>query len=96
MCILHIYESPSFLYGPWHYHWFFDPCVSISFPIYPESNSKTSYSIFLTVFSMWNFHRLNIAKGAQCAAQGLDDSRKDEFVEFGSESPLFRYVLYIC
>ncbi|KAF8693161.1 hypothetical protein AX14_002309 [Amanita brunnescens Koide BX004] len=50
-------------------------------------------AIFLTVFSMWNFRRLNIAKGAQCAAQGLDDSRKDEFVEFGSESPLFRFTL---
>ncbi|KAF8623140.1 hypothetical protein AX14_011956, partial [Amanita brunnescens Koide BX004] len=47
-------------------------------------------AIFLTVFSMWNFRRLNIAKEAQCAAQGLDDGRKDEFVEFGSESPLFR------
>ncbi|KAF8693162.1 hypothetical protein AX14_002310, partial [Amanita brunnescens Koide BX004] len=47
-------------------------------------------AIFLTMFSMWNLRRLNMAKEAQCAAEGLDDSRKGEFVEFGSESPLFR------
>ena len=54
------------------------------------------YSIFLTIFSMWNFHRLNIAKEAHCATQGVDNSHKGKFVEFGSESPLFRFVLYIC
>ena len=64
--------------------------------MYPEDNLKVLHSIFLTMFSMWNFRRLNIAKEAQCAAQGLDDSHKGEYVEFGSESPLFRFVLYIC
>jgi hypothetical protein len=95
MLILHISETTSFLFGPCYYHRFFDPFVSILFPMYPETNSKKLYSIFLTMFNMWNFRRLNIAREAQCTAQGLGDGHKGEFVEFGSESPLFRYVLYI-
>lgn len=97
MLILHISGTTSFLCGPRYYYRFSDPWVSsISFPMYPEDNLKVLHSIFLTMFSMWNFRRLNIAKEAQCAAQGLDDSHKGEYVEFGSESPLFRFVLYIC
>ena len=96
MLILHISGTSSFLCGSWYYHRFFDPWVSILFPMCPENNLKVLYSIFLTIFSMWNFRRLNMAKEAQCASQGLDDSHKGEFVEFGSESPLFRFVLYIC
>ena len=42
---------------------------------------------------MWDFRRLNKERDAYCAIRGLDASRKDEFVELGSESPLFRYVL---
>ncbi|PFH53712.1 hypothetical protein AMATHDRAFT_54146 [Amanita thiersii Skay4041] len=50
-------------------------------------------SIILSLFAMWDFNRLNKAKEAYCAHHGIDDSRKGEFVEFGSESPLFRYTL---
>ena len=41
---------------------------------------------------MWDFHKLNKEKEAYCATHGIDESRRDEFVERGSESPLFRYV----
>ncbi len=44
---------------------------------------------------MWDFWRLNKAKEADCAARGLDVSQKGDFIELGSESPLFRYALYI-
>jgi len=50
-------------------------------------------SMFLSLFMMWDFRRLNRAKEAYCAAQGLDDSRGGEFMELGSESPLFRFTL---
>lgn len=42
---------------------------------------------------MWDFRRLNKARDAYCASHGLDESRRDEYVELGSESPLFRYAL---
>lgn len=42
---------------------------------------------------MWDYRRLNRAKEAQCKAEGIDESRWEEFVEMGSESPLFRYTL---
>ncbi|KAF8639490.1 hypothetical protein AX17_001395 [Amanita inopinata Kibby_2008] len=48
-------------------------------------------SITLALFCMWDFDRRNKAKEAYCAQHGLDESRKDEFAELGSESPLFRY-----
>ena len=44
---------------------------------------------------MWNFSRINKAREADCAARGLDESQKGDFTELGSESPLFRYALYI-
>ena len=42
---------------------------------------------------MWDYRRLNRAKEARCKAEGIDESRWEEFVEMGSESPLFRYTL---
>ena len=96
MFILHISETTSFLCGPWYYHRFFDPWVSlICSKVLRESSPRFLYSIFLTMFSMWNFRRLNIAREVHCTAQGLGDSERGKFVEFGSESPLFRCVLYI-
>ena len=50
-------------------------------------------SILCTAFAMWDYRRLNRAKEAQCKAEGIDESRWEEFVEMGSESPLFRYTL---
>lgn len=52
-----------------------------------------SLSITLALFCMWNFNRLNKEKEAHCAMHGIDDSRRGEFVDLGSESPLFRYTL---
>ncbi|KAL1661826.1 major facilitator superfamily domain-containing protein [Schizophyllum commune] len=50
-------------------------------------------SILCSAFAMWDYRRLNRAKEAQCKAEGIDESRWEEFVEMGSESPLFRYTL---
>ncbi|KAL1743407.1 major facilitator superfamily domain-containing protein [Schizophyllum fasciatum] len=51
------------------------------------------FSILCTVFAMWDYRRINRAKEAKCRAEGIDESRWEEFVEMGSESPLFRYTL---
>jgi len=50
-------------------------------------------AIFVTLFIMWDFRRANKEREAYCAANGLDESRRDEFVELGSDSPLFRFTL---
>ncbi|KAI5831300.1 MFS general substrate transporter [Schizophyllum commune Tattone D] len=50
-------------------------------------------SILCTAFAMWDYRRLNRAKEARCKAEGIEESRWEEFVEMGSESPLFRYTL---
>ncbi|KAG1871251.1 MFS general substrate transporter [Suillus subalutaceus] len=47
-------------------------------------------SILLSLFAMWDYGRLNKKKKAQCQAQGLTDSRRDEFKDMGDASPLFR------
>jgi len=57
-----------------------------------EKKYDLYHSIFLSLFMMWDFRRLNRAKEAYCTAQGLDDNRRGEFAELGSESPLFRYA----
>ena len=44
---------------------------------------------------MWDLRRLNKAKEFDCAARGLDEIQKGDFVELGSESPLFRYACNI-
>lgn len=44
---------------------------------------------------MWDLRRLNKAKEIDCAARGLDEIQKGDFVELGSESPLFRYACHI-
>ncbi|KAF9467417.1 major facilitator superfamily domain-containing protein [Collybia nuda] len=50
------------------------------------------FAMILTVFSMWNFKRINKERDALCQREGIDDSRRQEFAEMGSESPLFRLV----
>jgi len=50
-------------------------------------------AIFVTLFIMWDFQRLNKARDAYCASHGLDESRRDEYAELGSESPLFRFTI---
>ncbi|KAK2464336.1 hypothetical protein APHAL10511_003793 [Amanita phalloides] len=52
-----------------------------------------SLAILVTLFIMWDFRRQNKAKEVYCAAHGLGEDQKSEFVELGSESPLFRYTL---
>ncbi|KAG1751365.1 MFS general substrate transporter [Suillus paluster] len=47
-------------------------------------------SISLSLFSMWNYDRLNKKKQAQCLAEGITDSRRDDFKDMGDASPLFR------
>ncbi|KAJ8584568.1 MFS general substrate transporter [Rhizopogon salebrosus TDB-379] len=44
----------------------------------------------LSLFSMWNYDRLNKQKEAQCQAENITDSRRDEFKNMGDSSPLFR------
>jgi hypothetical protein len=39
---------------------------------------------------MWDYDRLNKKKEAHCQAEGLTDSRRDEFKDMGDASPLFR------
>lgn len=50
-------------------------------------------SIVCSIFAMWDYRRLNRAKEEKCRAEGIDESRWKEFVDMGSESPLFRYTL---
>ncbi|KAG1821238.1 MFS general substrate transporter [Suillus variegatus] len=47
-------------------------------------------SMSLSLFAMWDYSRLNKKKEAQCQAEGLTDSRKNEFRDMGDASPLFR------
>ncbi|KAF8333756.1 major facilitator superfamily domain-containing protein [Amanita rubescens] len=51
--------------------------------------------ISLTLYFMWDLWRLNKAKEIDCAARGLDEIKKGDLVELGSESPLFRYACHI-
>jgi hypothetical protein len=41
---------------------------------------------------MWDYNRLNKQKEAQCEAENITDSRRDEFKDMGDSSPLFRWV----
>ncbi|KAG2363325.1 MFS general substrate transporter [Suillus spraguei] len=50
-------------------------------------------SILLSLFAMWDYGRLNKKKEAQCQAEGLTDSRSNEFKDMGDDSPLFRYAI---
>ncbi|KAJ6594269.1 major facilitator superfamily domain-containing protein [Mycena capillaripes] len=52
-----------------------------------------SLSIILSFFAMWDYNRINKQRDAYCAREGIDASRRAEFRDLGSESPLFRYVL---
>ncbi|KAF8199780.1 major facilitator superfamily domain-containing protein [Mycena galopus ATCC 62051] len=50
-------------------------------------------SILMSCFAMWDYNRINKQRDAYCAAEGIDASRRAEFRDMGSESPLFRYVI---
>ncbi|KAJ7272076.1 major facilitator superfamily domain-containing protein [Mycena haematopus] len=50
-------------------------------------------SILLSCFAMWDYNRINKQRDAYCAREGIDGSRRAEFRDMGSESPLFRYVI---
>ncbi|KAJ6498956.1 MFS general substrate transporter [Mycena sanguinolenta] len=50
-------------------------------------------SILLSFFAMWDYNRINKQRDAYCAREGIDASRRAEFRDMGSESPLFRYVI---
>lgn len=51
------------------------------------------WSIFWSIFAMWNYHRLNKEKVAYCKEEDIDETKNAEFEEMGNESPLFRYTL---
>ncbi|KAF8893538.1 major facilitator superfamily domain-containing protein [Infundibulicybe gibba] len=50
-------------------------------------------SIILSFFAMWDYNRLNKEKEALCEREGIDSSRRHEFIDMGNESPLFRLAL---
>ncbi|KAG6335259.1 hypothetical protein ID866_3834 [Astraeus odoratus] len=52
-----------------------------------------SLSILLSLFAMWDFNRINKRKEALCREQGITHAKKDEFVNMGDDSPLFRYTI---
>jgi hypothetical protein len=39
---------------------------------------------------MWDYNKHNKANIARCQAEGIDESRAEEFKKLGNESPLFR------
>lgn len=49
--------------------------------------------IILSFFAMWDYNRLNKQKIALCEREGITDSRREDFKDMGSESPLFRCAL---
>ncbi|TFK67364.1 MFS general substrate transporter [Pluteus cervinus] len=52
-----------------------------------------SLSILLTIFTMWDYNRLNKKREEYCKQNGVDESNMAEFADMGSESPLFRFTL---
>ena len=46
--------------------------------------------IVLCLAAMWDFKRHNKLNIARCEAEGIDESREDEFKKLGNDSPLFR------
>ncbi|KAJ7045875.1 major facilitator superfamily domain-containing protein [Mycena alexandri] len=50
-------------------------------------------SIVLSCFAMWDYNRVNKQRDAYCEREGIDASRRAEFRDMGSESPLFRYTI---
>ncbi|KAG2107174.1 MFS general substrate transporter [Suillus discolor] len=49
-----------------------------------------SLAIIMSLFSMWNYNRLNKKKEAQCLAENIGEDRGYEFEDMGDDSPLFR------
>ncbi|TFK44127.1 major facilitator superfamily domain-containing protein [Crucibulum laeve] len=52
-----------------------------------------SLSIILSCIAMYDCHRSNKAKEIICKRDNIDESRKEEFIEMGDQSPLFRYAI---
>ncbi|KAF7321877.1 hypothetical protein MKEN_00709700 [Mycena kentingensis (nom. inval.)] len=52
-----------------------------------------SLSIVLSCFAMWDYRRINKQRDEYCKREGIDESRRKEFRDMGSESPLFRYTI---
>jgi MFS family permease len=50
-------------------------------------------SILLSVFSMWNYNRLNKIKEDICEKEGIGEKDRAKYVDLGDQSPLFRYAL---
>lgn len=50
-------------------------------------------SILLSLFGMWDYNRINKEKESLCREQGITDDRRDEFVNMGDASPLYRYTI---
>ncbi|KAF6740917.1 phthalate transporter [Ephemerocybe angulata] len=49
--------------------------------------------IILCLIAMWDYKRHNAINVARCKAEGIDESRANEFKKLGNESPLFRYTI---
>ncbi|CAK5281322.1 unnamed protein product [Mycena citricolor] len=52
-----------------------------------------SLTIILSCVAMWDYNRTNKKRDEYCKREGIDESRRDEFRDMGSESPLFRYTI---
>ncbi|TFK22206.1 phthalate transporter [Coprinopsis marcescibilis] len=50
-------------------------------------------AIIFSTIAMWDYKRHNAINIARCQAEGIDESREDEFKHMGNESPLFRYTI---
>jgi len=49
--------------------------------------------ILLTLGAMYEYKKHNAINIAKCEAEGIDESRANEFKKLGNESPLFRYTI---
>ncbi|KAL4074089.1 major facilitator superfamily domain-containing protein [Scleroderma yunnanense] len=52
-----------------------------------------TFSILLSLFAMWDYNRINKQKEALCRDQGITAGQRDEFVEVGDASPLYKYAI---
>jgi len=87
--ILYIPATTPFLYGPWYLHWIVNCSVSLISRLSGSEFNSFFHSIFLTLYFMWDLRRLNKAREIDCAARG-NETKKGDFVELGSESPLLQ------
>lgn len=50
-------------------------------------------SILLSLFAMWDYNRINKQRESLCREKGITDDQRDEFVNMGDASPLYRYTI---